>query len=57
MASDPMKPRPSMRDLAREAVDRSRREQGLPPHVTDPAVLDQVASLMTAAAKRARGQA
>jgi hypothetical protein len=38
---------PSIRGMARAATERSRREQGLPAHITDPAVLDQVAALVT----------
>lgn len=34
--------RQSMDEMAREAVERSCREQGIPVYVTDPEVLDRV---------------
>ena len=30
----------------RRLVDRTRRDQGLPPHVEDPVVLDRIATLL-----------
>jgi len=40
-------------ETPREWATRTRAEQGLPPHVTDPGVLHHVATLLRAARKAA----
>ena len=45
----------SIQRMAREAAVRSRREQGLPPRVTDPALLQRVAEIMLADDRVASG--
>jgi hypothetical protein len=42
--------------VAREAAVRTRRAQGLPDHITDPAALDEVARLVLAARRRPVGE-
>jgi len=51
----PRRPAAQTADLAavaREAAVRTRRAQGLPDHITDPAALDEVARLVLAARRR-----
>jgi hypothetical protein len=44
----PDAPTPDLATVARQRVVQSRRAQGLPDHITDPATLDQVAQLVLA---------
>jgi hypothetical protein len=44
----PNAPTPDLTAVARERAVQSRRAQGLPDHITDPATLDQVAQLVLA---------
>jgi hypothetical protein len=44
----PQAPAADLASLARERAVQSRRAQGLPDHITDPATLDQVAQLVLA---------
>jgi hypothetical protein len=38
----------AIQQMAREAAERSRREQGLPPRVTDPDIIQRVAEIVRA---------
>jgi hypothetical protein len=44
----PDAPTPDLTTIARQRALQSRRAQGLPDHITDPATLDQVAQLVLA---------
>jgi hypothetical protein len=45
----PDAPAPDLAAVARERAVQSRRAQGLPDHITDPATLDHVAGLLMSA--------
>lgn len=39
---------PELTELARDIIARARRDQGLPPTITNPAALDRLAALLDA---------
>jgi hypothetical protein len=52
----PGRPVANLAAVARAAAVRTRRAQGLPDHITDPAALDEVARLVLAARRRPVGE-
>lgn len=54
--SRPKGSRPTLEEMATEARLRRRAEQGLPPTVEDPLVLDKVVTLLGLANPQRRGR-
>jgi hypothetical protein len=46
----------TIREWARKIGERTRREQGLPPTITDPAVIDSIAAALETAPQQKPGE-